>query len=307
MSTMIARWAAIILMSSIAIARIIEFPNVPRLALHQLPGVVSLLGPPPVRPNPPMADFKNLPTAFGVCVYAFMCHHSLPGVITPIDRKHRLYTTIMLPAYILIYACYILLSGTAVAAFEYIHDLYTLNFVPSDDANLRPGWVLLIAEYFLALYPVFALSSNFPVMGTTLSNNLIAIFKSLCPSGERIRLAIRWGVPLLALFPPILIAMLLNDISQLVSMTGSFGGIFVMYVFPAVLVFYARRELKKRLDIQGTSSASADANEENVPEERIQVVNPYKSPFSHFIWLAFVGVWGISCLIVVLLNKFGVF
>ncbi|KAM7540965.1 hypothetical protein Aperf_G00000023425 [Anoplocephala perfoliata] len=302
MSTMIARWTAIILMSSIAIARIVEFPNVPRMARHQMPGYLSLLGS-PVRPNPPMANFKNLPTAFGVCIYAFMCHHSLPGVITPIDKKRRLYTTVMLPVYILIYLCYILLSGTAVAAFDYIHDLYTLNFVPSDDENLRPGWILLLVEYFLALYPVFALSSNFPVMGTTLTNNLIAILRSLLPSTRQIRLAIRWGVPFLALIPPILIAMIVNDVSQLVSMTGSFGGIFVMYVFPGVLVFYARRVLKTKLETQTVDDGSVAVAD----QPRSRTINPHLSPFWHPLWLGAVSVWSISCLVVVVLNKFGVF
>ncbi|VDO15868.1 unnamed protein product [Rodentolepis nana] len=301
MSTMIARWVAIILMSSIAIARIIEFPNVPRLFLNDTP---SLFEPPPVRPNPPIANFKNLPTAFGVFVYAFMCHHSLPGVITPIDNKRLLYTTIMLPVYVLIYLCYIILSGTGVAAFNYIHDLYTLNFVPSDDVNLRPGLVLLIAEYFLALYPVFALSSNFPVMGTTLSNNLVAVFRSLCPSNERIGLTIRWGVPFLALLPPILIAMVVNDISQLVSMTGSFGGIFLMYVFPVVLVFYSRRKIETSLKLPTTPEESE--SEALAGPSRSQVVNPYQSPFSHILWLLIIVVWAVSCLVLVILNKFGV-
>lgn len=289
-------------MSSIAIARIAEFPDVPRMARHQMPGYLSLLGT-PVRPNPPIANFKNLPTAFGVCVYAFMCHHSLPGVITPIDKKHRLYTTLMLPVYVLIYLCYILLSGTAIAAFDYIHDLYTLNFVPSDDENIRPGWVLLLVEYFLALYPVFALSSNFPVMGTTLSNNLISVLRSLLPSSRRIRLAIRWGVPFLALIPPIVIAMLVNDVSQLVSITGSFGGIFLMYVFPGVLVFYARRELKTKLKTLTVNDESMAV----VERPRSGMINPHISPFWHPIWLGAMGAWSISCLIVVVLNRCGVF
>ncbi|EUB64894.1 Transmembrane protein [Echinococcus granulosus] len=232
-------------MSSIAIARIIEFPEVPRLRRHQMPAYMSLLGSPD-RPHPPIANFSNLPKAFGVCVYAFMCHHSLPGVITPIDKKQRLFSSIMLPVYLLIYFCYLLLSGTGITAFDYIHDLYTLNFVPSNDPTLRPGWLLLLLEYFLALYPAFALSSNFPVLGTTLSNNLIAIFLALLPPGRMVSLVIRWCVPFLALIPPILIALAVNDVGQLVSVTGAFGGIFIMYVFPVVLVFYARRALQAK-------------------------------------------------------------
>ena len=302
LSTMTARWVAIILMSSIAIARIVEFPDVPRLGLNRLPKYVALLST-SNRPHPPMANFTNIPSVFGVCVYAFMCHHSLPGVITPIDKKRRLYSTIMLPAYLLIYFCYLLLSGTAVAAFEYIHDLYTLNFVPPNDSSLRPRWFLLLVEYFLVLYPVFALSSNFPVLGTTLSNNLAAIFLAILPSGRRIRQIIRWGVPLLALIPPILVALIVNDVEKLVSMTGAFVGIFIMYIFPGVLVFYARRSLQSEFGLREPNNALVT----NAQPRSWCSVNPYSSPFSHFVWLVVVEVWGISCLIVVIMNKSGLF
>nr|CDS15570.1 transmembrane protein 104 [Echinococcus granulosus] len=300
-STIIARWVAVLLMSSIAIARIIEFPEVPRLRRHQMPAYMSLLGSPD-RPHPPIANFSNLPKAFGVCVYAFMCHHSLPGVITPIDKKQRLFSSIMLPVYLLIYFCYLLLSGTGITAFDYIHDLYTLNFVPSNDPTLRPGWLLLLLEYFLALYPAFALSSNFPVLGTTLSNNLIAIFLALLPPGRMVSLVIRWCVPFLALIPPILIALAVNDVGQLVSVTGAFGGIFIMYVFPVVLVFYARRALQAKFKSETPNDESV------VVDQRGRcTVNRYQSPFSHPIWPVVVTVWATSCLIFLILNKLGVF
>ncbi|VDM18609.1 unnamed protein product [Hydatigera taeniaeformis] len=288
-------------MSSIAIARIIEFPEVPRLRRCQMPAYMSLLGSSD-RPHPPIANFSNLPKAFGVCVYAFMCHHSLPGVITPIDKKQRLFSSIILPVYLLIYFCYLLLSGTAITAFDYIHDLYTLNFVPSDDPNLRPGWFLLLLEYFLALYPAFALSSNFPILGTTLANNLIAIFLEFLPPGRNIVLVIRWCVPFLALIPPILIALFVNDVGQLVSITGAFGGLFLMYVFPVVLVFYARRALEAKFK-------SEPSREEPVAidQERHCAVNRYQSPFLHPIWLVVVALWAASCLLILILNKLGVF
>ena len=31
-------------------------------------------------PKPPMARIGGLPNLFGVCVYSFMCHHSLPSL-----------------------------------------------------------------------------------------------------------------------------------------------------------------------------------------------------------------------------------
>ena len=30
--------------------------------------------------HPPVSDFSGVPNLFGVCVYSFMCHHSLPSL-----------------------------------------------------------------------------------------------------------------------------------------------------------------------------------------------------------------------------------
>jgi amino acid permease len=38
-------------------------------------------------PAPPVASFSGVPNLFGVCVYSFMCHHSLPSLVTPITKK----------------------------------------------------------------------------------------------------------------------------------------------------------------------------------------------------------------------------
>lgn len=32
-------------------------------------------------------DITSLPNFFGVCIYSFMCHHSIPGIIAPISKK----------------------------------------------------------------------------------------------------------------------------------------------------------------------------------------------------------------------------
>jgi len=36
-----------------------------------------------------VADISGVPNLFGVCVYSFMCHHSLPSLITPISITLR--------------------------------------------------------------------------------------------------------------------------------------------------------------------------------------------------------------------------
>ena len=76
---------------------------------------------------PPTFKISGLPNLFGVCVYSFMCHHSLPGLVTPISNKKKLYSLI-LGDYALILSFYFLLAFTGIFAFRDINDLYTLNF-----------------------------------------------------------------------------------------------------------------------------------------------------------------------------------
>ena len=77
--------------------------------------------------KPPSSELSGLPNLFGVCVYSFMCHHSLPGLVTPVSNKRRLYPLI-LADYGLILAFYFLLAFTGIFAFTDLNDLYTLNF-----------------------------------------------------------------------------------------------------------------------------------------------------------------------------------
>lgn len=77
--------------------------------------------------QPPSSNIAGVPNLFGVCVYSFMCHHSLPGLVTPISNKRSLYS-LMMGDYCLILAFYFLLAYTGIFAFTDINDLYTLNF-----------------------------------------------------------------------------------------------------------------------------------------------------------------------------------
>ena len=92
---------------------------------------------------------------------------------------------------------YFLLAFTGVFAFEELNDLYTLNFQPT------PGepWYKLAVHYFLSLFPVFTLSTNFPIIAITLRNNLKALFLT---EGRMYSWCTRQCVfPLLALIPPV--------------------------------------------------------------------------------------------------------
>ena len=65
--------------------------------------------------KPSVAKPLELPTLFGVCVYSFMCHHSLPSLVTPITKKNNIYR-LLAGDFLLIFVFYNLLSLTGECA-----------------------------------------------------------------------------------------------------------------------------------------------------------------------------------------------
>eukprot|EP00092_Neocalanus_flemingeri_P014748 GFUD01015915.1.p1 GENE.GFUD01015915.1~~GFUD01015915.1.p1 ORF type:complete len:521 (-),score=128.06 GFUD01015915.1:235-1797(-) len=225
--------------------------------------------------SPPASRISGLPNLFGVCVYSFMCHHSLPGLVTPISDKKKLYS-LMLGDYAIILSFYFLLAFTGIFAFRDINDLYTLNFQPSPSDS----WFLWSLHFFLSLFPVFTLSTNFPIIAITLSNNLKSLFLT---EGRMYSYWTRTVVfPLLALVPPTCVAMATHSLEFLVGITGSYAGAGIQYIVPAALVYYARQEAGSALGVG--------------------VRNQHKSPFKHWMWVVFVQLWAITCIVFVTWN-----
>ncbi|XP_052788196.1 transmembrane protein 104-like isoform X2 [Mya arenaria] len=228
--------------------------------------------------HPSVADISGVPNLFGVCVYSFMCHHSLPSLITPIKNKSRLYA-LLASDYFLILIFYLLVSLTGIFAFNSIEDIYTLNFFKPDSCDESNSITnVKFIEYFLALFPVFTLSTNFPIISITLRNNLKALgYKENRPYPFWLD---RICFPLLALVPPMGIALATNEVEFLVGITGSYAGAAIQYVIPTLLVFYARKQVS-----------------ECSPQSQI-----HASPFKSFRWIVFVCIWAALCIIFVTVN-----
>ena len=104
----------------------------------------------------------------GMAVFAFMCHHSVPSIILPLADKRKTLQVVLVDYVIVLFYCGIIVfSAVLNKPASAILPLYTLNF--SDHS------VTVLAK-FLSLYPVFTLSSNFPLICITLRNNLMALF-----------------------------------------------------------------------------------------------------------------------------------
>ena len=219
-----------------------------------------------------VADISQVPNLFGVCVYSFMCHHSLPSLVTPIRKKNRL-LALLAGDYILILCFYTLLSLTAVFAFSNIPDLYTLAFEPSICPNSdNPAPVFF--QYFLALFPVATLSTSFPIISITLRNNLKTLF--LREDRHYHFLVERILFPVMVLVPPIAVGLATNEIDFLVGITGSYAGAPLQYFVPVALVYCARKTIKQTFGVN--------------------VYHKTASPFKHNAWLIGLFLWAIACI-----------
>ncbi|OQS05530.1 hypothetical protein THRCLA_02345 [Thraustotheca clavata] len=209
-------------------------------------------------------NLNMLPDFFGVCIYSFMCHHSIPGIIAPIKRKQAV-GRVLISAFIAVIVVYTILSVSATFRFlpKDVEDVYTLNF---DDYPIRP------IAFFLSLFPVFTLSTSFPIISITLRGNLQTLFQSQNVSIFAIA----------AVLPPVLVAMCTENVGMLVGLTGAYAGLGIQWVIPACLVYSVRQRIKKVEDQMGIVSK-----------------NPHKSPFSHANWVYLSFGFSIASLVLI--------
>ena len=223
------------------------------------------------RHDTPVADLAGLPNLFGVCVYSYMCQHSIPSLITPMKDKSRV-TQLFFADFAIVVVFYALLSFTAIFAFpaKGLEDLYTLNFWD------KPG---SFVGYFLALFPVFTLSTNFPIISITLRDNLKNLFYR---EGRPYSWVVdRIVFPLVTISLPIAIAFITQNLEFLVGVTGSYAGAGVQYVIPACLAYCGRKQLK---EITGYYD------------------NKHRSPFGRRVWIMSVIGWAGVCIAFVTAN-----
>ncbi|KAM5309134.1 transmembrane protein 104 isoform 2-T2 [Glossophaga mutica] len=225
--------------------------------------------------HPPLADLSGVRNLFGVCVYSFMCQHSLPSLVTPVSSKRRL-TRLVFLDYLLILSFYGLLSFTAIFCFrgDRLLDMYTLNFAGCDIVSVAA------IRFFLGLFPVFTISTNFPIIAVTLRNNWKTLFHR--EGGTYPWVVDRVVFPTITLVPPVLVAFCTHDLESLVGITGAYAGTGIQYVTPAFLVYHCRKDAELAFG-RGT-------------------VNKHRSPFHHTFWVGFVLLWAFSCFFFVTAN-----
>ncbi|CAG9808059.1 unnamed protein product [Chironomus riparius] len=231
-------------------------------------------------PSPKKFQFENVPFLVGSLIYAFMSQHSLPSLLVPIKDKDKI-SRIVFIDYILITSLYVVLAMTGIFAFANVEDLYTLNFIPSDADGSK---YFKILEYFLALFPVFTLTTTFPIVACTLRNNLQTLFIEKSQFNAQNFFVRRMLFPIMAVTPPFIITFNTEDVRSLVSFTGCYAGTFIQYLIPITLVYYGRKAAN---NILGCG-----------------IINEYRSKFQSNFWLIMLFFWTCLSLVIVSIDMF---
>jgi hypothetical protein len=223
---------------------------------------------------------QGLGTLYGTAIYAFMCHHSLPSIVSPIKNKKNL-SVLFAGDFLLIFGAYVTLCYSAMFAFGdqplkkcpdhirpgppcQIQRLFTLNFTTYDHVFIAA---------FLALFPVFTLTTNYPLISITMRNNLQTLFQPIQWINQFKYNGLLFSA--VSAIPPIIVALATDNLSFLVSLTGSIAGVFIQFIFPAALVLSSRRKMRKLCEEAG-----------------VEYNNPHLSPFSHPAWAILILIIG---------------
>ncbi|KAG6623352.1 Transmembrane protein [Phytophthora cinnamomi] len=239
----------------------------------------------------------NVATFFGVCIYSFMCHHSVPGLVAPITDKSKV-GVVLASAFMAVLSVYFVLCASATFRFlpEDVEDVYTLNF---------KDYPVHAFGYFLSLFPVFTLSASFPLICITLRENIRHLASSMVESTPTSDTTASTGLygflesnmyALVALLPPLVVAFFTEDVSMLVGFTGAYAGLGIQWIVPTFLVFCLRRRLT--LEWKQMHPMEVAVTRPGTPAARGNR-NRFASPFAHQAWLYMVLAFSLVSVVLI--------
>jgi len=203
-------------------------------------------------------DISGIAYVFGNAVLTFNCHHSVPGLVTPVRPQAQLKYVFRS---VLTFCCTGLgaLCILAMLAFHNakgsdcdthdgppceINKLYNLNF---------SSYHIPVFAKLLDGYPVLMVAL-YPLLSITLRNNLLALFPNLATRMNPVTRGRLFTIA--ASLPMLLFAFAKPDIAKVTSITGAYFGCCIMYIIPGFLVKISRARLAEYGTVAENPSAS---------------------------------------------------
>ncbi|KAH9404936.1 hypothetical protein TYRP_000770 [Tyrophagus putrescentiae] len=316
-ATIVLRWLAFISMVGLAVRTIV------------LDG-----GP---RGHPAAIDMPFVPTMFGVCVYGFMAHHSVPSILTAVREKRRLFGGLQL-VYLLVVGCYLLISLTGAFALPTSRTSTRSTLPPMSETS--GGNVSAVTTTTRKTpppphrpslpsscpsIPVFTMFGNYTMIALTLISNLKVVVggavwpcSRISTSSEEEEEGIfsRIAFLLVAMLPPLAIALFTDNVAWLMGFVGSYAGGLIQYLFPCLLVYASRRKVQRAMSayLKTSTSSKKEAElvadddddqlkrkqkEEEEVKKRYRLLNPFASPLQSTVWILLVVGWWLITVVLV--------
>lgn len=235
-------------------------------------------------------NFNGLGLAFSTALFSQLFQHSVPGLITPLQREDRIRVPkVFGMALITTSLLYIFLSAACVLNFgEALEESVNVNFA-NFQWGARPPMIAKATSWFCTFYPALATVAVFPLIALTLSNSLLVVaplpetWHSLHP--RKVTVFFR----LLAAVPPLAVALPLSSLSTAFKFAG-LSGIWVAFVTPALLQLYSKRAMSARFDHLKRSSSDLNSLKKGYSVLSGAQRNPLFPSFRQDCWVVVVLV-----------------
>eukprot|EP00475_Leptophrys_vorax_P030417 TRINITY_DN4554_c0_g1_i1.p1 TRINITY_DN4554_c0_g1~~TRINITY_DN4554_c0_g1_i1.p1 ORF type:complete len:531 (-),score=127.29 TRINITY_DN4554_c0_g1_i1:35-1627(-) len=260
----------------------------------------------------PAASIGGIISFLPVAIYSQIFHHSVPGLTNPLKKKTdapKIYGSVMLTTCIL----YSVLSVTVGLYFGgSIEEACTINWTKSD----APGGQFI--SYFIVLFPAFDVISAFPINAITLANNIYSERTFEMVSPDSILRKLRIPVRVLTAALPVLGAMLVSNLDEILEWCG-FLGVMICFIFPGFLNLYSWKACHAIEKAQGSVDDAAGSVERNniapgnensgLLKKSMEVSPPSENPYSniftsHSLVYSFLAVSGGLIVLILLLTGF---
>ncbi|ETV66525.1 hypothetical protein H257_17087 [Aphanomyces astaci] len=195
---------------------------------------------PPYASDVPWMNLDSFGLLFSTTVFSQLFQHSVPGLLAPLARKdqpkapsifgYALVTTTLFYLALSLSCCYYF--GPKISSSV---NLNWASFSWGVDGDV-PLWGRFLS-FLVVLFPALDTLSVFPLIAITLGDNLAASLKGRLVWLSHKRLICR----LVASLPPLVVAVVVTDLSVTLQFSGIFG-IYVAFITPALLQLFSRRE-----------------------------------------------------------------
>eukprot|EP00743_Colponemidia_sp_Colp-15_P002228 GILK01002414.1.p1 GENE.GILK01002414.1~~GILK01002414.1.p1 ORF type:complete len:492 (+),score=56.59 GILK01002414.1:106-1581(+) len=233
--------------------------------------------------SPAAFDFNGFHLMVPVLVYAQIFHHSIPCLTQPVLKKEQNMKRIMTWLFSTTTVLYCVL-GLLVSFFlgAAVKPTCTLNWDNYTGGQADSTWWAQSISYLIVIFPAIDILSTYPLNAITLGENLYAV--APIPADLKSQRKVKILFRLLAAVPPIIGGLFVKDLAVIIDWTGLVG-LFICFVSPAALLFFAVKATRARWGEAGGWHAS-----------------PYSSPFSNQ-WVV-IAVGGLTAALVVFLFAF---